>query len=216
MIELDSENPAIVDMMIQFFYSLNYNDGASAKQKVTSQVTNSGQNNPDENGPTYSSPLLNNALVYAMADKYQVEWLKERAISKTWYRLSEAFKLKEFSDAIETVWTSTPSSDKGMRHLFLENFLTRRPEILEGSVADTSPIWANNDFLQDVIRADAEILQCSNKSALAISKRMECSGCGERELSCRICARPTGVKLKPSHKEPRTTMFSEPESKGQT
>ena len=214
-IELDSDNPVIVEMMIQFFYSLNYNDGASTKQKINNQVTNAIQSNGDEQGLTNSSPLLNNALVYAMADKYQVKWLKDRAISKTWHRLSENFKLKEFSDAIDTVWTSTPSSDNRMRSLYLENFLIRRCEILSGSDADTSLIWANNDFLRDVIRAEAEVLQGDNQSTLGIRMSLKCTiHNSEEEPTCRHYhdngRSRVELKFKLNYNEPKTSMFKEP------
>ena len=215
-------------MMIQFFYGLDYDDAALVEPENSEEIIDSDQTGPapdnlsdsgsensaldDERVKPARTPLLNNALVYAMADKYQVKWLKDRAISKTWYRLTDAFKMKEYSQAIKTVWTSTPASDTGLSDVYLEAFLVRRSEILEASEAETRDLWAERGFLQDVIRAEARVLEPESTSKLALWIQARCpSDCG-KEISyswCQCRGNGVGIAFNMRHSKPQTTMFSE-------
>ena len=218
--------------MIQFFYSLNYDDIALTEPENSSEVTVSNQTDSTSIESSDSSSesstignqehyrrklartsLLNNAFVYAMADKYQVKWLKDRAISKTWYILTEAFNPRDYCQAIETVWSTTPSSDTGLRTVYLEAFLVKRTEILDASKAETRDLWANNEFLQSAIRAQAEVLE-PGESDLSLSIQRYCPEGHEGDLRCgTYCSHKTGITFKLRDNKPQTEMFSQRESK---
>ena len=215
-------------MMIQFFYGLDYDDTAHIEPENSEEIVDADQTDvaPDrlsdcgsENNTTDTdrvkpakSPLLNNTLVYAMADKYQVKWLKDKAISKTWYILTDAFNVKEYSQAIKTVWTSTPASDTGLSNVYLEAFLVRRSAILAASEAETRDLWAERGFLQEVIRAEAWALEPDSTSKLAVSIQVCCpEDCG-KDMMCSWChhqGKEVGIAFKMRDSKPQIAMFSE-------
>ena len=67
------------------------------------------------------------AQVYALADKYRIPTLKRYVLD----RVSAVFKDDEFDVqaflmSVRTVWTSTPSSDQGLRNLYVKQLLCHR------------------------------------------------------------------------------------------
>ena len=205
--------------MIQFFYSLDYDDSVFTEPENSNEtpveLLNSAlesstiENQGHSTSKLTRTSILNNALVYAMADKYQVKWLKDRAMSKTWYILTDAFELNDYCQAIETVWTTTPPSDIGLRTVYLQIFLVRRAEILKASKAETKDLWTTNDFLQSVIRAEAEASGL-DESDLALSKRGCCPRGHQEDIKCSgYCGEALGITFKLRHNKPQTAMFSE-------
>ena len=59
--------------------------------------------------------LLNNVLVYSIADKYGIRELKELAKAKFSSQAQGLLSAKDFPSVIKMVYESTPSSDRGLR-----------------------------------------------------------------------------------------------------
>ena len=138
-IDLKDVEPDIIDHVMSFFYSLDYDD-----------------NLRDSSSSTSKKSLMSNALVYAAGDMLGIPELKDLAVVKTlriFQRTSTPCNLAEFSEALRTVWTSTPSSDKSLRKVFLDEFSKRRIEI-EQTVGDEKAKILTNlrsalDFYED-------------------------------------------------------------------
>ena len=89
------------------------------------------------------NPLVINAHVYAMAEKYEIPALKRMAAKKTANHLDESeHPLHFFVDAIKVVWTTTPSSDKGLRSLYIAAFLFNYKDLI--SDTDMKTVFANH------------------------------------------------------------------------
>lgn len=109
MIVLEEDNPNVVASMIDFLYRYDYND---------------------KDFPAGS--LAANAHIYTIADKYEILSLKEAAIQKTQRELRTVRgKGPGFADALEAVWTSTPSSDKGLRNAYLHTIREKRKTLIK-------------------------------------------------------------------------------------
>lgn len=92
-IELNEDDAAIVEKMLCFFYTCEYSDlGENAADAVI------------------------NILVYAIADKYNIETLKRLAITKFKGTMSSTkFNPNAFPGIVRQIYSTTPSSDRGLR-----------------------------------------------------------------------------------------------------
>jgi hypothetical protein len=71
----------------------------------------------DASATTDQLSLLNNVLVYALAEKYGIAELKEMAKAKFRSQAGSLLSAKEFPEIIRELYGSTPSSDRGLRDI---------------------------------------------------------------------------------------------------
>jgi len=102
-IRLAGNEPDIVDRMIDYLYLSNYDDFVSAKEPLG----------------VPQGRLVVNALVYALADQYGINPLKDVAAQKTIAALNDDWKDESFLTALNIAWTSTPQSDRQLRSCYL-------------------------------------------------------------------------------------------------
>jgi len=121
--------------MLVYLYTSDYCDGDSSgpaevvasPEEVLSDVledeersvsTISITEEQDDASATTNEPsLLNNVLVYAIAEKYGIAELKEMAKAKFQGRARSLLSTKEFSEIIRELYRSTPSRDRGLRDI---------------------------------------------------------------------------------------------------
>lgn len=117
--------------MIDYLYRLDY-DGKSTK--------------------SYGCLRLN-ALVYAMAEKYEILPLKELAKQKTAEAMGRRnWGLETFVDALDTVWSTTPQSDRGLRDKCIPFFLEHQHIIVSNKIF-LEIVRNNGDLAVDLIQA---------------------------------------------------------------
>ncbi|KAL8757209.1 MAG: hypothetical protein Q9199_002394 [Rusavskia elegans] len=66
------------------------------------------------------SALANNALVYALADKYNLFLLKDLAQTKFEVRAADEWAAEDIISILPKVYTTTPDSDRGLRRIMLD------------------------------------------------------------------------------------------------
>ncbi|RFU33137.1 hypothetical protein B7463_g3156, partial [Scytalidium lignicola] len=110
-IVLDEEEPPTVAKMIDFLYRLDYDDnrldtvgGASVAEQPT------GLN---------SVSLLVNAKIYIIADKYDIQALKEWAVVKYKEVLPATWNSNSFIESAILVFENTPESDQMLREVII-------------------------------------------------------------------------------------------------
>lgn len=120
--------------MLRFMYTFDYDGSGNDHERV--------------------SPMIFNAEVYSIADKYGVEALKTRAKEKFDKAVWTCWDMDDFPRAITEVYSSTPSTDRGLRDAVVEitfqniNTLLKKPDfqdVLEDTVgfaADVTKIMA--------------------------------------------------------------------------
>lgn len=135
---LEDDDPVIVERMLTFLYTREYDDRAPAQieelvntsknavdslLEVDDQETSSFANLAVVNGKEIDrdfsilelSRALTNIAVYAIAEKYNLKDLKKaaliRCLSQTW----ASWPLDELRVIAKEVYSSTPSSDRGLR-----------------------------------------------------------------------------------------------------
>ncbi|OQE14975.1 hypothetical protein PENFLA_c034G10118 [Penicillium flavigenum] len=105
--DMKDEHPRIVEAMIRSFYGLHY----------------------DINQPPQMCPLLFNGKVYAIADKFEVEYLKIQA-KLTFVTLAQDYwNSDEFLTAAFEAYTTAPKSDRGLRDVVVAVCQKHRKEL---------------------------------------------------------------------------------------
>lgn len=137
-IDLSNDDPEALQRMLEYLYSAEYNDGGhvdefqednSSEAIVLDTVedhneaeASSTSSDHDEYEPTKStiSALMNNTLVYALAEQYDIQPLKELAKTKFHIR-SVPSAIRWDEDSIiaiaEKVYNTTPTTDRGLRDM---------------------------------------------------------------------------------------------------
>ncbi|KAK4505493.1 hypothetical protein PRZ48_003456 [Zasmidium cellare] len=105
-IVLQDDDPNAVKLMIDYFYGFDYED---AHDKITG----------------FSNPLELNAAIYTIADKYDVPDLKKLAV-KHFARAAphSAFREESPVEAIRMIYTGTPSTDRHLRDLAIQYWMS--------------------------------------------------------------------------------------------
>ncbi|KAI1130641.1 hypothetical protein F5Y10DRAFT_289054 [Nemania abortiva] len=135
MIDLPDDDPQIVDMMVYYFYHLDYNtsplDMAKDENAVlpsTDDVKEEAIDQMDADDvddhiialrPCYSD-LLVHAKVYALAGKYFINGLKALALQKFETATQKHWAPNDFLEAAQEAYTSTPDSDRGLRDVVVK------------------------------------------------------------------------------------------------
>lgn len=104
----DADDPKFVELMVHYFYHLDYLESETAKLK--------GQTRRDEDLDT--GILIDHASMYAMGDKYDIPGLRDLAVTK--YREAYERTNAGFASSIVVAWTSTIDSDMGLRNVILK------------------------------------------------------------------------------------------------
>ncbi|VUC31516.1 unnamed protein product [Clonostachys rosea] len=139
-IEIRDFDPGIVESMLRYMYSFNYNN----IQGVSSMVYD--------------------AQVYQIADKYDIPTLKEYSKDRFSTAITAGWNMDEFPLAINVVYESTPPEDRGLRDLVVETSLLHLDTLL---VKDgfNGILRTNSDFSADLIpflSPKTSIKECSS------------------------------------------------------
>ncbi|CAH0025793.1 unnamed protein product, partial [Clonostachys rhizophaga] len=125
-IEIQDFDSGIVESMLRYMYSFNYNNIRGV------------------------SSMVYDAQVYQIADKYDIPTLKEYSKDRFNTAITTGWNMDEFPLAINVVYESTPSEDRGLRDLVVETSLLHLDSLLEqdgfGNILRTSA-----DFSADLI-----------------------------------------------------------------
>lgn len=81
-------------------------------------------------GDHVTEKLVNNVLVYAMAETYDIGLLKALALNKFKSLVESEDLPRKFTDVAHEVYTSTPASDKGLRDLVITKCIAHLGKLL--------------------------------------------------------------------------------------
>ncbi|EFR02047.1 BTB/POZ domain-containing protein [Nannizzia gypsea CBS 118893] len=96
-IDLSKDDPYTIKAMVRFIYETDYDGSGSNRGRI--------------------SPMLFNARMYEVAERYSIPHLKERAKGKFTDAVHTYWDMDDFSPAIIEVYTSTPSTNRGLRDI---------------------------------------------------------------------------------------------------
>ncbi|CAF3507065.1 unnamed protein product [Fusarium graminearum] len=137
---------SLVKAMIYFMYHLNYNI------------------------PNSSSAMAFNAKMYQIADKYAMNALKRYAQGEFSISIKECWEDVALPDVISLVYTSTPSSDRGLRDTVVGTSLVHL-NILMDRDEFRAELASNADFSIDIIRFQSKRSWVNNIMIAEIARR---------------------------------------------
>lgn len=138
---MDDDDPQTVRRMLSYLYTLDYSDERLPNDAVETviadpalpphlryktQTTIGGEARSMGTSPKieeeylYDPKRLNNVLVYAIADKYDIRELKELAKRKFHALVKDEWSNLEFEAVRDAVFGSTPSQDMGLRDIMCQ------------------------------------------------------------------------------------------------
>jgi hypothetical protein len=124
-ISLPDDEPSVVDIMVQYFYRLDYRhpiDIDHLPQSSEDQASDCLQSSSTgfQDNDIRSSDLLLHAKVYALAEKYAVDGLKGLALTKFKSLAFQCWDTSDFLGAVSETYNSTIDTDRGLRDVVLE------------------------------------------------------------------------------------------------
>ncbi|KAK1711274.1 uncharacterized protein BDZ83DRAFT_119612 [Colletotrichum acutatum] len=129
-IHLPDDEPCVVDMMMQYFYLLDYRQSL-----YTDSLLQSPELEPSK--AESITCLLLHAKVYTIAEKYAVDGLKDLAVAKFKDAAAQAWEPNDFLCAATEAYTSTIDTDRGFRDAVIEIFAVHE-DLLDDEEAKTT------------------------------------------------------------------------------
>ena len=136
---MTDDDPQTMKRMITYLYTLEYSDEGVAnvpaeavamsespsphspgKTSITSEEEGTVPGASSDCATPHGSKMMNNVLVYAVAEKYHISELKELAKCKFQTLASSKWPLDDFDAVVEAVFSTTPDKDMGLRQIILD------------------------------------------------------------------------------------------------
>ncbi|OXV11874.1 hypothetical protein Egran_00364 [Elaphomyces granulatus] len=149
-VDLKEDDARAVEAMIHFMYGFDYDSSGSSLGRI--------------------SPMLFNAMVYKVADKYGVPALKHLAQQKFDSAVTACWNMDDFPHVIAEVYTTTVESDKGLRD-----------RVVSVSYNNIQSLFLKEDFirvLNDTPSFAADVLQLLVEKPS--TKRYTCPSCSKQ------------------------------------
>ncbi|KAH0550960.1 hypothetical protein GP486_007675 [Trichoglossum hirsutum] len=125
-VHLKEDDPDTVGRMVDYLYTLDYDDGTGA---VDPEVTVEDAAGPSQPGD--EQPLTVNVQVYTVAEKYGIAALKEHAASKFGQLVASNEVNEAFFAAIREVYSCTATTDRGLRDLVTQAAFSNTTKLME-------------------------------------------------------------------------------------
>ena len=169
---MEEVDPETVGRMIEYIYTSDYCDGNRSGQAAAivapgevldddavgdeNRSISKSQESIDQDDTTaipdgVGQWLLNNVLVYAIAERYFIEGLKEMARVKFRSQAENLLSVKEFPEIIRELYQSTLSSDRGLRDI-VSHICAQQGRIVVDRPDLSASIVENGEFGLDILR----------------------------------------------------------------
>ncbi|KAH0536553.1 hypothetical protein FGG08_006583 [Glutinoglossum americanum] len=166
--------------MVDYLYSLDYDDGAK-RSNPSSPGEPDIEPPPEETKGETERPLIVNTRVYAIADKYGVAALKLLSASKFESLLTGHETKEVFFATIREVYSSTPSTDRGLRDPLVRTIFSNMAHMM--SVPGfTSVLEEVGELSIDLLRA---VVKNEGMGRAAVETSAFCNSCRRRYTAAR-------------------------------
>lgn len=168
---MHDDDPETVKRMLSYLYTLDYVDEhlpddptetvvAEAKLpphlRHKTKTATGGENRSGgsfsgvESEPLYDPKRLNNVLVYAIADKYDVPELKELAKRKFQHLMNNEWSNFEFEAVRNAIFGTTPSQDTSLRQILSQICINHVEDIVK-DVRLRSVVLSNEELAHELL-----------------------------------------------------------------
>lgn len=203
---MNDDDPAALHRMLQYLYTADYDDADIDTKIATSAISTangskhqiscsailglplmdsqSKTTNGSEDDDVSTSPIMNNILVYALADKYNISTLKDIGVEKFSARCSSTGKWDEETlfSAIGTIYNTTPDGDRGLRDPISAICLQRIEDSSGDVLKDTrfrEILETNGAFAFDVL---SRVHEAKKMEILSLKQQVKQLGNAEKAM----------------------------------
>ena len=160
---MNDDEPETVKRMLLYLYKLDYPDedftnlylavDRSLPPHLQSETSSSTEEETDsdaavkllESTTLESSKMMNNVLVYAMAEKYDIPELKKLAKGKFQPLINSKWPHDDFHAITELIFSTTPEEDMGLRRIVVDICRERFQDILKDK--ESKAAFLNNKLI---------------------------------------------------------------------
>lgn len=136
--------------MLLYLYTLDYDEDISGLDPQ--EIKDGSENVPTAKAIDYEQ-ILDHVRVYTLADKLDIGGLKSLAKSKFQAAVSGHWPLPRFPEIVREIFTSTPSTDDGLRNIATAICAEHIEDLLnEGTISDT-----HEHFMEDLFQTQDQI-----------------------------------------------------------
>ena len=190
---MHDDDPETVKRMLSYLYTLDYSDERLPDDPTETVVAEAilpphlrhktktatggenrlgGPSSGVESEPLYDPKRLNNVLVYAVADKYDIPELKELAKRKFQHLMNNEWSNVEFEAVRDTIFGNTPSQDTGLRQILSQICIDHVEDIVKD--VRLRSVVLSNEELAHALLEHAMREKADNKRSLdqALVKQM--------------------------------------------
>lgn len=166
-VELAGDDPVAVRAMLRFLCNLDYD-----------RTDNFDQDSPDAEK---WQKLCTHAHVYAAAEKYNIEALRQTVAGNMADLLDTDFERADLLSALNIIWTSTVASDVHARPLFARFCAEELPSLSESDLF--KKILRETELGTDVL------LVLAGKPRITAMRILQCGCTGTASVRCSTCSR---------------------------
>ncbi|CZR66719.1 uncharacterized protein PAC_16620 [Phialocephala subalpina] len=150
---LEEDEPLIVAKMIDFLYCLDYDDhrldaGFQGTESIPAVDETAAAEPPTG---LNASSLLVNAKTYIIADKYNIQSLKEWAVTKYKEVVPATWNSASFVESARLIFENTPESDRMLREIIIRKASENVKALFDRSEFVTL-LQGHGDFTMEVLR----------------------------------------------------------------
>ena len=183
--------------MISYLYTYDYRDEEHPRPSRDQHQDISGRAMEDQ------PALLSSVRVYAIADKYDIQPLKELAKNRFETSAEKNWAHKDFSDTVKEIFESTPTSDRGLRDIAIRivashaDVLIQKDEFRE-LIEEVGDLGLNTVclLLEKHSREKADLQQLYEKTLKTISEwHGPCGNCGRTLFNANVESTSTRISV---------------------
>ncbi|TVY83182.1 hypothetical protein LSUE1_G003669 [Lachnellula suecica] len=148
-VNLDDNEPEIVGKMLEYLYNADYSDGRVVGTSATASNTPSKpasirfkrsklsrpsiqtQIASEASTPQSAAALFTNAQVFVIADKYDIQGLKELATKKYTELVSNNWNSEYFVNSLKLLYEETPESDRLLKNVAITTAGKQTKELVD-------------------------------------------------------------------------------------
>jgi hypothetical protein len=182
--------------MISYVYTHDYRDEEHPRP--------SRDQHQDISGREVDQPaLLSSVLVYAIADKYDIQPLKELAKNRFETSAEKNWAHKDFSDTVKEIFESTPKSDRGLRDIAIRIIASHADMLIQKDefrqlIEEVGDLGLNTLclLLEKHSKEKADLQQLYDNTFQMISEwHGPCGYCGRRLFNANVESTSTRISV---------------------
>ncbi|EKD20163.1 uncharacterized protein L3040_002878 [Drepanopeziza brunnea f. sp. 'multigermtubi'] len=127
-IDLDGNEPAVVEAMLKFMYTSDYPDG---REDDHGAATKAGALTATETAPEIGGALLFNTKVYIIGEQLDVQPLKELAKNKFEEIIGDQWNSASFVASLKLLYEGTPEKDRLLKDVAIKTAGKRAKQLCD-------------------------------------------------------------------------------------